>query len=287
MRKILALGLLSSLLWACERPTSVPGGESLRIVTLAPHLTELVFAAGAGEYLVGVSAYSDYPPEALEIPVISDAFTVDQEQLAILAPTLILAWDGGTPRPLIDELSATGYRVEAIRTHGLTDIPLAIERIGELAGGDAAASDVAQQFREGIDDLRAQYSNSDSISVFYQIASRPLYTVGGSHYISDIIALCGGQNVFGDLGDLAPAISVEAVIDRNPDAMLAADAGGDAPFEIWERWPHISANRLGNHFTVDADSIGRPSVRLVDATAEVCEHLATARRRLAEIPATQ
>ena len=267
-------------MYGCDRPQSAASDDSLRIVTLAPHLTELVFAAGAGERLVGVSAYSDYPPEATDIPVVSDAFTVDQEQLAVLAPTLILAWDGGNPRPLIDELSASGYRVEAIRTHGLSDIPIAIERIGELAGRGSAAADVASEFRRGISNLRERYSQSPTVTVFYQVSSRPLYTVGGSHYISDIVALCGGRNVFDDLGELAPAVSVEAVIDRNPDAMLAADVGGDAAFGIWDRWPHIGANRSGSRFTVDADSIGRPSLRLVDAAAAVCRHLETARRRL-------
>ena len=278
MRNIAALVLVGVLLCGCDRPQSTQSDDSLRIVTLAPHLTELVFAAGAGEYLVGVSAYSDYPPEALEIPVVSDAFTVDQEQLAVLAPTLILAWDGGNPVPLIEELAASGYRVEAIRTHGLADIPVAIERIGELAGRDDAAATVAREFREGIAALREQHSQTSTVSVFYQVSSRPLYTVGGSHYISDIISLCGGRNVFDDLGELAPAVSVEAVIDRNPEAMLAADAGGNSAFEIWDRWPHIGANQTGNRFTVDADSIGRPSVRLVYAAAAVCEHLETARR---------
>ena len=279
MRNTIALVLLGVLLCGCDRPRSPAPDDSLRIVTLAPHLTELVFAAGAGEHLVGVSAYSDYPPEALEIAVVSDAFTVDQEQLAVLAPTLILAWDGGNPQSLIDELSASGYRVEAIRTHGLSDIPAAVERIGELAAREPEAAEVARELRQGIADLRERYSQSSPVSVFYQVSSRPLYIVGGSHYISDIITLCGGRNVFEDLGELAPAVSVEAVIDRNPDVMLAADVGGDSTFEIWDRWPHIGANRSGSRFTVDADSIGRPSLRLADAAAAVCEHLETARRR--------
>ena len=226
MRKAVALVLVGVLLCSCDRPQSPAPDDSLRIVTLAPHLTELVFAAGAGEHLVGVSAYSDYPPEALEIAVVSDAFTVDQEQLAVLAPTLILAWDGGNPQSLIDELSASGYRVEAIRTHGLSDIPAAVERIGELAAREPEAAEVARELRQGIADLRERYSQSSPVSVFYQVSSRPLYTVGGSHYISDIITLCGGRNVFEDLGELALAVSVEAVIDRNPDVLLAADVVG-------------------------------------------------------------
>ncbi len=279
MSRIAALVVAAVLLCSCERPAAVDGDGSLRIVTLAPHLTELVFAAGAGEFLVGVSAYSDYPPEALELPVVSDAFTVDQEQLALLAPTLILAWDGGNPGPLIEELSAAGYRIEAIRTHGLTDVPAAIERIGALAGRETAAQDVSRSFRSRIEELRAQYADERPVSVFYQVSSRPLYTVGGTHYISDIIELCGGWNVFSDLDELAPAIGVEAVIERNPQVMLAAHADSDSPFSIWDRWTHLHANRSGSRFTVNADEIARPSVRLVSAATEVCRHLQTARER--------
>ncbi len=269
------------LLCACEPPAPLENDDSLRIVTLAPHLTELVFAAGAGEFLVGVSAYSDYPPEALELPIVSDAFTVDQERLALLAPTLVLAWDGGNPGPLIDELAAAGYRVESIRTHGLSDVPAAIERIGVLAGRETVAEEVSGVFRDRIEELRAQYSQEEPVSVFYQVSSRPLYTVGGTHYISDIIRLCGGHNVFNDLDELAPAIGVEAVIDRDPEVMLAANADGGPPFAIWDRWSHIQANRFDNRFTVDADEIARPSVRLVSAAAAVCEHLHAARQRTA------
>lgn len=286
MRSIAALALFA-LLCACDRPTATPAGESLRIVTLAPHLTELVYAAGAGEYLVGVSAYSDYPPEALELPVISDAFTVDQEQLAILAPTLILAWDGGNPVPLIDELSQSGYRVEAIRSHSLADIPMAIERIGELTGRTGKANAIAREFRQDIAALRDAHAALPQVSVFYQISTRPLYTIGGTHYISDIIELCGGRNVFDDLSELAPAVSVEAVIDRNPDAMLAAHVDGENIFEVWDRWPHLVANQTGNRFTVDADSIGRPSLRLVAAAMTICEHLVTGRQALSETPPAQ
>lgn len=255
-----------------------------RIVALAPHLAELVFAAGAGDRLVGTSAYTNYPPAAAAVPVVSDAFTVDQEQLALLEPDLVLAWRSGTPVRLVDELRRQGYRVAQIETRGLSDIPAALERIGELTGSGAEASRVAAAFRESLAGLRIAHAAGATVSVFYQVSSRPLYTVSGDHYIGEIIELCGGRNVFAALGELAPAVDVEAVVHRDPEVLLAGSADGSLPFDDWLRFPDLAANRYGNRFVVDADAIGRPSLRLVDAARAVCERLDEARERIASAP---
>ncbi len=248
-----------------------------RIVTLAPNLTELVFAAGAGDLLVGVSAYSDYPPEAEDIPVISDAFTVDHEALILLRPDLLLAWESGTPEHVIDELRAAGFTVEAIATRGLDDVPRALARIGELTGKSDQANSAAQDFRDEIEQIREQFSGAPRITVFYQISARPLYTINSEHFIGEILNLCGGENIFAELSELAPAVSVESVIDRNPEVLLAAGDSGDRPFLDWRRWDTLAANRLGNHFVVRAAEIGRATPRLVSAALQVCESLERAR----------
>ena len=262
---------------AAERET----GESstvTRIVTLAPNLTELVFAAGAGDLLVGVSAYSDYPPAAQDLPIVSDAFTVDHEQLILLKPDLLLAWQSGTPVRVVDELRAAGFNIEAIATRGLEDVPAALEHIGQLTGNDETANAAADQFRESLDRLARKYSATAEISVFYQITSRPLYTVNREHFIAEIISLCGGRNIFADLSELAPSISVEAVIDRDPEVLLAASDSGDMPFGDWQRWESLSANRYGNHFIVGSAEIGRATPRLVEAAVQVCNALSSARK---------
>lgn len=271
-----------TLLHGCGQPADSQGEEPApgRIVTLAPHLAELVFAAGAGDMLVGVSAYSDFPPEAAGIDVVSDAFTVDQERLKLLAPELVLAWQSGTPSHLVDELRHAGYRVEAIRTRGLGDVAAAIRRIGELTRRTTRAEDVATRFERELQALRETYSTQESVSVFYQVSLKPLYTINGEHYIGELVELCGGENVFSDLSELAPAVSVEAVVDRNPDAILAGSADGDAAFVEWRRWPHLTANRFDNYFSVDSDQVTRPSPRLVAAAESICVHLATARESL-------
>jgi len=253
-----------------------------RIVTLAPNLAELVFTAGAGDTLVGVSAYSDYPPAVESLPLVGDAFTIDQERLALLHPGLLLAWESGTPAHVVDELRQAGYTVEVIRTRSLADIAGAVAHIGQLAGTPVLARDAAAAFSAGLRALGDIYAGTDPIRVFYQVSDRPLFTVGREHYVSELIELCGGSNVFADIGELAPAIDVEAVVDRDPEVMLASDDAGEDAFGEWDRWPSIAANRYGNRFLLPADELSRPTTRVLAAGAAMCEALQAARARRAD-----
>ncbi len=276
----LILGLLLCLAGCSER--AVPKTDATtfsRVVTLAPNLAELVYAAGAGDTLVGVSAYSDYPAAALDLPVIGDAFMVDQEQLAILQPDLLLVWKSGTPAHVVDELRRIGYNVEVIQTRGIVDVAAALRRIGELTGYADKAHEVAAAFEAGLDSIEQQYAGQDEVRVFYQVSRRPLFTVNGEHYVSNLIHACGGRNVFADLGDLAPTVDVEAVVERDPEVMLASSDAGEDAFAEWQRWPHIAANKYQNHFLMPADAIGRATPRLLTAAEAVCEALQTARSK--------
>lgn len=279
------ISIALSCLCACtEKPQPQPEPEAstyARLVTLAPSLTELVFAAGAGDTLVGVSAFSNYPADAEELPIIGDAFVVDQEQLAVLQPDLLLVWQSGTPAHVVDELRGVGYNVEVIRTRTLADVASALRRIGELTGYTSEANEAATNFQNGMRSIEARYARTEDMRVFYQVDRRPLYTINGEHYVSELIALCGGNNVFDDLNALAPAVDVEAVVERDPEVMLAStDAGADA-FGEWDRWSHVAANRYQNRFLMPADEIGRATPRLLVAAQAVCEALQEARKRRA------
>jgi iron complex transport system substrate-binding protein len=260
-----------------EEPRPGDARPAARIVTLAPHLAELVFAVGAGDQVVGVSSYTDYPEKAASLPAVGDAFSVDQERLAMLEPDLLLAWASGTPAHVVDELRARGFRVETVRTRGLDDVAVAIERIGELTGHQREATEVAAEYRQGLHRLAEQYRDAGTISVFYQVSRQPLYTINGEHYVSELIEICGGRNIFSDLGDLAPMVGVEAVLSRNPEVMLASDDSPEDDFDVWRRWPELAANRLGNYFFLPADEIGRPTPRLLDAGKSLCKSLERAR----------
>ncbi len=274
---LLCLG--AALFCACTDVSRPPPavGANPRIVTLAPNLTELVYAVGAGDSLVGVSAWSNYPPAARALPLIGDAFTIDQEQLALLDPDLLLVWESGTPAHTVEELRKRGFNVAVIRTRGLSDVAAAMRRIGALTGRQQAAADAADRFLADLDSLRAAHKDAEQIDVFYQVSARPLYTINSEHYVSELIDLCGGNNVFSDLADLSSAITVEAVVARNPEVMLASTDAGDDGFDEWRRWPKMAANLYGNKFLLPADELARATPRLISAGGEVCFALQQAR----------
>ena len=277
---MLALACICALLCACSKPApeTAASGAAERVVSLAPHLSEMMYAIGAGDRLVGVSSWSDYPREVLELPEVGDAFTVDQEQLSLLAPDLLLVWESGMPAHTVDELRSRGYRVESIRTRTLADVGTAMIRLGELTGRLATAEVAAGQFTEAFAQLSEQYRDAEPINVFFQISDRPLYTINHEHFISEIITLCGGRNVFDDLDEMAPSVSVEAVLDRDPEVMLAGTNLGDDAFDEWARWPSLAANRYGNQFLLPDETIGRPIPRLALAARSLCIALDQARR---------
>ena len=180
---------------------------------------------------------------------------------------------------MVDELRRAGYHVEVIESSSIADIPAALTRIGMLTGRGETARQVATEFNAAIDALHGQFEGSKPLRVFYQVSKRPLYTVSGAHYVSELIAACGGQNVFSDLDELAPAIDVEAVLDRNPEVLLASTDAGDDAFADWLRWPDLAANRFENRYLVPGDEISRPTPRIVIAGNAICEALQTSRDR--------
>lgn len=277
------LALLAGLLWAAgcvaaSPHAAAPGAPppAQRIVTLAPHLAELVFEAGAGDRLVGTVAWTDYPPAAAALPHIGDAFRIDLEALAALRPDLVLGWRGGNPDHLLEQLAQRGYRVVALEPRKLDDIGRHLVQIGELAGTEAAAREAAASYRVDLYALRQAHAGKPELRVFYQVSWRPLYTVGGRQLISEIIALCGGRNLFDDLGELAPAVAMEAVIARDPQVILTAE-GQSVDLEEWRRWPGVSAVAAGHLYTVDGDLVVRPSPRILEGTRQVCAALDLAR----------
>lgn len=279
MRSGLALLAALVVVVACsERQVVQPvSATANRIASLAPNLTELVYTVGAGGQLVGVSAWSDYPREVLDLPVMGDAFTVDQEQLALAKPDLLLVWESGTPTHVVDQLREIGYNVVSIRTRELDDVAEALLQIGEITGHVDEAENAAAAYRGELQSLRDRYQSLPAIRVFYQVAARPLYTVNNEHYISELISICGGDNIFKDLSELAPTVDVEAVVDRDPEVMLASTDAGDDAFEEWQRWPGMAANKSGNLFLLPADEIGRATTRVIVAGNAMCVALQQAR----------
>jgi iron complex transport system substrate-binding protein len=248
-----------------------------RLLSLAPNLTELVYAAGAGDRLVGVVAYSDYPAAAQRVPLIGDAFRLDFERVMALRPDLVLAWGSGTPRENIDKLRSLGLRVEPVPVDHLEDIPRALEKIGEWAGTSAVAAPAAAKFRAALAAQRRQLASHTGVvpRVFIQIGRNPYYTVNDQHLIGEVVTLCGGRNVFGGLSQLAPVVGEEDIVATRPEVILVLDDGrdGGASAKAWQRWRQLPAVRAGRVHTVDSNTVARATPRVLDGMAAVCAYL--------------
>lgn len=228
-----------------------------RIVSLSPHLTELVYAAGAGAKLVGAVDYSDYPPEARRLPRVGNDAAIDLEAVLALRPDLIVAWPNAGSRPYVDRLAGLGIPTFRSEPRELEDIPRAIERLSALAG---TSSDAPAAFRRRAAALEERYAKRPKVRVFYRVWDRPLVTVNGQHVISKVIRLCGGENVFADLPGIAPQIDREAVLRAHPEVVItSAKPTGE-----------------GAHF-IPGDLIQRHTPRLLEGAERLCRILEQAR----------
>lgn len=254
-----------------------------RIVSLAPHVTEQLFAAGAGAKLVAVSDYSDYPEEAKRLPRVGSSAGVDLEALLALKPDLVVAWRLEATAAALARLEALGLPVFYSEPRRLAQIAESIEALGELAGTGATARPLAASLREHLNGLRAKYSGKRPVSVFYQIAERPLMTLGGRQFVSDAITLCGGRNVFADSPLMAPQVNVEAVLAADPEAIITAtpDPADRAWQAFWRRFSAMRAVQAGNLYAVPMNEMHRHGPRAIGATAVLCAHIDAARLKAA------
>lgn len=281
MKLFAALALWTALILPTMAAEERAAPAAQRIVTFAPHLTELVYTAGAGDRMVGADSYSDYPPAAANLPRVGDAFQVDYERVLALRPDLVLVWTTGMPEPVIGRLEELGLRVERVSISRLEDIAVALRRIGALAGTAPQAERAARAFLDDVAKLRVSGTGHEPLTVFYQISEAPLYTVSGKHVISEMIELCGGRNVFAELAQLAPPVGLEAVIERNPQVIITADGAQGDPLSVWRRWPDVRAVRSGNLYTVSADRVARSTTRIVEGARQICAAIDSARRKAA------
>lgn len=252
-----------------------------RIVSLAPHMTETLFAAGAGERIVGTVDYSDYPEAAKKIQRVGGYSRFDLEAIAALKPDLIVAWQSGNAAAHIDKLKAIGFPIYLSQPNRIEDVASEIERLGQLTGTTAIAQGAAAAFRERLATITTRYSKRSTVRTFYQIWKQPLMTIGKNQIISDAIRLCGGENVFSKLETMAPTVTVEAVIAANPEAIIASGMGDSRPewLDDWKKWTSIEAVKRDNLFFVPPELIQRHTPRILEGTERLCQHLETVRER--------
>jgi len=255
-----------------EKPAS-------RIISLAPSLTELVYATGAGDKLVGVVDYSDYPPQAALLPIVGRFDLLDIERILELQPDLIIAWRSGNPRSSISQLKNLGLTVYIAEPKNLTSIANHIYKLSVLTGTQEEAKSTIQEFNRTYEELRTQYSNRAKIKTFYQVWDKPIITVGGNELINDIIELCGGENIFKEIQLVAPKIDQESVLIRNPAVIIASGSNTERPkwLDDWKRWPDLTAVTEDNLFFIIPELLQRHTPRALIGATQMCAYIESAR----------
>jgi len=244
------------------------------IVTLAPNLAELVYAAGAGDYLDAVVEYSNFPPPVTNIPRVGDAFRIDMERLITLKPDLVIAWQSGNPQQALQKLQQLGVTVWQIEISTPEQIADTVEHIAMAAGTQAYGRKTARGLRQRLAKLKQQNMARTPLDYFFQIASQPLFTVNGQHLISRSLEICNGHNVFADLPALAPQVSRESVIHADPQVMFAPQiAGQSAALDGWREWPQLQAVHNDALLYLPADEITRASPRFINSIELACRLL--------------
>lgn len=251
-----------------------------RIASLAPGATEMLFAAGAGKHVIATVEYSDEPAAAMQVPRIGDVVAIDMEKLVALRPEVAVVWPGGGNPAQIEEIGRMGIRIYRQQVNALADLPGSLRRLGALAGTSAVAEQAARDMETRLATLARTYEKGRNPSVLLEVWNHPVYTIGGTHLMSDALRICGARNAFGDLHDLGPAIDVEAVVARNPDIIVAAAPPGAGPEWLaeWKRFTTLRAVRTGNLISFEDPRFVRLGPSIVDATEALCKVLARARQ---------
>lgn len=251
-----------------------------RIIALAPHSVENVFSAGAGDKLVGVVAHSDYPLEAQRLPKVGDFRSWSMEAIVALEPDLVVLWGSGSGLQRVDSFESLDIPVFVSEPRRLQDIPKTIRSLATLAGTSVVGASAAKRFEEGIAELASRHATATRLGVFYQIWHQPLQTLNGSHLVSDVIALCGGRNVFADAAFLAPKVSLESVFAADPDVIVASGMGSARPewLDDWRAYPKLNAVRNEALVSVNPDHMQRATARILLGAQDLCAKLSAVRR---------
>jgi len=252
-----------------------------RVIAMAPHVTELLFAAGGGSAVVGAMNYSDYPAAAKLLPLVGSDAQIDIERVLALKPDLLVVWQSGNTARQLEQLGKLGIPIFYSEPKSLEQVATSVERLGRLMGTGEAAGREAGRYRADIARLRTAYAQRPKVKVFYQVWDKPIYTLSDAHILGDTLKVCGGENVFGALKVVAPSVSVEAVLQANPEAIFGSEQSdpADTGIAMWQQYPRLLAVERGNLFRIPGVLLTRPGPRLALGAAQLCEKLEIARQR--------
>lgn len=256
-----------------------------RIVSLAPHITEIVYAAGAGEQLVGAVSYSDYPEAAKDVPRVGSYDNVNYEAVVALAPDLVLAWRSGNGEEVARRLESFGLKVYVTEPRVLEDVATSLRHFGLLTGHREQGEGQAGRFLASLTRLREHYSRQQPVSVYYQVWNEPMMTLNGEHLISDVLRLCGARNVFSDAQPMVLRISVESVIRADPQVIIASGMGEARPewLDDWRVWTDMQAVHNQQLYFVPPELLQRHTPRIIQGAEQVCDFVEKARRHYGSV----
>ncbi len=254
------------------------------IVTLSPHLAELVFAAGAGDKLIATVDHSDYPEKAKQVPALGAYNKWDVEQVLALNPDIVLAWQTANGEQPIKKLRQLGLKVYVSEPRAVEDVASTIRHIGLMTGNPQIAEQKADKYLQGMRRLEQQFAHRKPVDVFYQVWSNPLITINDQQLISRLIQLCGGRNSFGTLPVLAPTVSIESLIQANPDIIVGAAKAAEHGqwLQNWQQWPSIKAVKNSRLYFINPDLLNRQTTRMLDGATRLCTMIEQARQEGAQ-----
>ena len=259
-------------------PTYLIAAPAERVISLAPHITELAYAAGLGDKLIAVSEYSDYPPQAKSLEKVSNHQGIKIERIIALQPDLVIAWPGGNPVKELDKLKAFNINLYSVNTKSLEDIAMHIEALSQYAQDPTIGQKAAKNFREQLIKLRQDYKVDFPVSYFYQLSDQPLMTVAKNHWPSEVFSFCGGVNVFKNSPVPYPQVGKEQVILKNPDVIFSSQHS--SAISLWSGWKQqMTASQKNYIWPLNSDWLNRPTPRTINALKEVCTYFETVRKQ--------
>ncbi len=250
-----------------------------RVISLAPHATEIAFAAGLGDKLVAVSEMSDYPEQASKLEKVANYQGIKLERILALEPDLVIAWASGNPAKELEKLKQFDVPIYYATTDSLEDIANNIEQLSQYSENPQLGKNAADQFRSQLTVLKKKYNTEEKVRYFYQLSEKPIITVAGENWPSEVFSFCGGENIFTRSGSPYPQVTIEQVIVRQPDVIFTSHhaMSNDG---MWSEWKsELSAFKNGHIWSLNSDWLSRPTPRTLYAIAEVCEHFENVRQK--------
>ncbi|MDF2153333.1 vitamin B12 ABC transporter substrate-binding protein BtuF [Vibrio sp. CAU 1672] len=250
-----------------------------RVISLAPHATEIAFAAGLGEQLIAVSEMSDYPDQAKTLERVANYQGIKLERIIALQPDLIIAWPAGNPAKELEKLKQFGLPIYESSTDSLEDIARNIEQLSRYSATPEVGQQAADKFRAQLKALQSKYRTQDKVRYFYQLSDDPIITVAGGNWPSEVFSFCGGENIFARASAPYPQVSIEQVVIRQPEVLFTSPHATQED-NLWSNWHHeLPAVKKGQVWSLNADWINRPTPRTINALTEVCEHFDSVRQK--------